>query len=114
MSTTFFATYAPRRAMAGGTTRKPPAAKSKFSNFAGTLSKYRVAPPCITRLSSRRKESSTAFLIHSCVTHLPPLFFGHPELARVEPGDDLVDRLAQGARCVSGVEGASLLPGLLD
>src|SRR5262249_61688154 len=39
---------------------------------------------------------------------------GHPQPPRVEPGDHLVDRLAQRARRVSGVEGGSFLPGLLD
>src|SRR5262249_13660635 len=39
---------------------------------------------------------------------------GHAQPPGVQPGDHLVDRLAQRARRVSGVEGGSFLPGLLD
>src|ERR1041384_7144632 len=39
---------------------------------------------------------------------------GHAQPPGVEPGDHLLDRLAQRARRVSGVEGGSFLPGLLD
>ncbi len=53
--------------MAGGTTRTPLFLNSfllKEENFEETLSKYWVVPPFITRLSSSRNESRTAFFNH--------------------------------------------------
>ena len=68
----------------------------------------------MTRLSSRRKDSSTAFLIHWCVIHSPPCFLGDAQLAGVQAGDDFLDRLAQGLRRVGGIEGGPVFPGFFD
>ena len=67
MSTTPLPMKLPRRATAGGATRTPlaaSAASSMLPNLVGTLSKKANSPARTGALSARRKESSTAFLIH--------------------------------------------------
>src|SRR6478736_6167257 len=64
----------PRRATAGGTTRTPVAAISsadRCENLVCTLSKKASSPAFMITLSFRRKDSSTAFLIHWCTVHWP-------------------------------------------
>jgi len=88
----------------------------------------------MTRLSSSRNESRTAFLSHWWVIHLPPVFsatrsllleplvgdplaaglLGDAQLAGIEPGDGVLDRLAQRRRRVGGRKRGALLPGLVD
>src|SRR4051812_38583395 len=69
-----FATKLPWRATAGGTTRTPVAAicsGDRCENLVCTLSKKASSPAFVITLSFRRKDSSTAFLIHWCTVHWP-------------------------------------------
>src|SRR5919108_4065823 len=62
MSTTPGATYAPWRAVAGGTTRTPFSAQPVFS---GILSWYSCGPTSVVSIPRVRNDSRIAFLAHS-------------------------------------------------
>src|SRR6218665_1747500 len=71
---TFLAWNEPRRATAGGTTRTPVARSSASLMpvyLVATLSKKARSPDCMTWLSFRRNDSSTAFLTHWFTCHWP-------------------------------------------
>ncbi len=85
INTTFGPTKAPRRTTEPGTARKAAALNSasvQLANLDGTLShqgptpgsRLRWASPPISSLPCRRKDSSTAFFSHWCVTQSSPCF----------------------------------------
>ena len=84
------------------------------ANRSGTLSnQVRPSPAAITALSCVRKYSSTAFLIHWCVTHAPSIFSATRRRPALSSCDDRVERVEQLGRRGAGSDvGAAIERGV--